>query len=156
MCRVPFSFLILSVLLPSVCLIFLHWFPPLIYFSLVLPVSRDWVTAIICLNSHLQIFLFWIHFLTCSWFNFLESSCLGLWCFALYYWGLSDYHSVAFNTVQWISLSFSMTSQSTSTDSFPHLQFASSSLLASFLLLIFILSSGALSVDSLWHLLSHP
>lgn len=42
-----YSFHLLPVLLPSVCLIFLHWFSALIYFSLVLPVSRE---SRFCLN----------------------------------------------------------------------------------------------------------
>lgn len=71
-CRVHLSFPFL--LLLSVCLTILHWFPPLIYFLLVLPISRDWVTVIICLNSYLQISLFSVHFLTHNWFSFPEGS----------------------------------------------------------------------------------
>lgn len=68
------EFILSFPLLPSFCLIFLRWFLPLIYFSLVLPISRDWVTVIICLNSHLQVSLFSVHFLTYNWLSLPEGS----------------------------------------------------------------------------------
>lgn len=69
-----FIFPFLFLLLLSACLISLHWFPSLIYFLLVLPISRDWVTVVICSNSYLQISLFLVHFLTHNWFSFPEGS----------------------------------------------------------------------------------
>lgn len=112
-----------------------------------LPVSRDWVTAIICLNSHLQTSLFLVRFLTCSWFNFPEGSLTWESGVLLSVTEVSDYQLVPFNTVHWVSLSFSMTSPLAQTLSLPH------SLLPAlhsvpFLLLMSILSSGALSLDS--------
>lgn len=150
-CRVHLSFPFL--LLLSVCLTILHWFPSLIYFLLVLPISRDWVTVIIFLNSYLQISLFSVHFLTHNWFSFPEGSLtwesgafLSLTKVSLSL-SLSDYLLAPFKTIlQMITQLFH--NQSISTVSFPLSQLAAISLFNTLLPADVILSSGALSFDS--------